>query len=63
MVEARMQATILAVGSAWYTAWVDAGKPNVRQLDPLEVNPLIRKKKEELEELYTSGTAKGRKHE
>jgi len=30
-VEARMRASILAVGSAWYTAWVDAGSPDFRK--------------------------------
>lgn len=42
MVEARMQAAILAVGSAWYTAWVDAGKPdlkNLKKIDPLSIKP------------------------
>lgn len=63
MVEARMRATIQAVGSAWYTAWVDAGKPNVRKLGQLEQNPLIAKKSKELDELYSSGESKGRKHE
>jgi hypothetical protein len=32
MVEARMQDAILAVGSAWYTAWVDAGQPDLSNL-------------------------------
>ncbi len=32
MVEAQMRATILALGSAWYTAWVDAGQPNLEDL-------------------------------
>jgi hypothetical protein len=31
MVEAQMRAAILAVGAAWYTAWVDAGQPNLMQ--------------------------------
>ena len=29
MVERRMRDAILAVGNAWYTAWVDAGQPNL----------------------------------
>jgi hypothetical protein len=39
MVEARMQDAILAVGSAWYTAWVDAGQPDLSNLknDPLSI--------------------------
>ena len=32
MVERRMRAAILAVGSIWYTAWVDAGQPDLGSL-------------------------------
>ncbi len=32
MVEARMQASIISVGSAWYTAWVLAGQPDLSRL-------------------------------
>ena len=32
MVEARMQGSIKAVGSIWYTCWVDAGKPKLSEL-------------------------------
>ena len=32
MAERRMQAGVLAVGSFWYTAWVNAGKPNLNKL-------------------------------
>ena len=40
MVEARMQGAILAIGSAWYTAWVDAGSPDLTNLkkDPLSIS-------------------------
>ncbi len=34
MVEARFRAAIRAVGSAWYSCWVDAGQPDLRELDP-----------------------------
>lgn len=39
MVEDRMRAAILALGSAWYTAWVDAGQPDLRNLNapPLSI--------------------------
>ncbi|MBK7407839.1 MAG: hypothetical protein IPJ40_07005 [Saprospirales bacterium] len=30
-VEARMRASIKAIGSAWYTAWVDAGSPKLNK--------------------------------
>jgi hypothetical protein len=31
MVESRMRAAILAIGSSWYTAWIDAGQPDLSQ--------------------------------
>ena len=31
MVEDRMRQSILAIGSSWYTAWVDAGQPDFRR--------------------------------
>lgn len=33
MVERRMRAAIHAVSSAWYTAWVDAGQPDLSNID------------------------------
>ncbi len=30
MVERRMRSSILSIGSFWYSAWVDAGQPNIR---------------------------------
>jgi hypothetical protein len=40
MVEARMQGAILSIGSAWYTAWVDAGSPDLTNLkkDPFSIS-------------------------
>jgi hypothetical protein len=32
MVERRMRNSIHMVGSIWYTAWVDAGQPDLRKL-------------------------------
>lgn len=32
MVERRMRTAILAVGSYWYSAWVDAGQPDLNKL-------------------------------
>jgi hypothetical protein len=32
MVERRLRTAILAVGSIWYTAWVDAGQPDLSKL-------------------------------
>jgi protein tyrosine phosphatase len=32
MVERQMRGSILKVGSFWYSAWVDAGQPNLNRL-------------------------------
>lgn len=62
MVEARMQASIRAVGSTWYTAWVLAGQPDLRNLGtpPIAVQDSTEL---ELEKAVQSGAVKGRAHE
>ena len=34
MVERQMENSIEATANLWYTAWVNAGKPNLTDLDP-----------------------------
>ena len=43
MVERRMRASIIAVGSIWYTAWVDAGKPNLDKFYDKNVSDSLKK--------------------
>jgi hypothetical protein len=55
MVERRMRAAILSVGSYWYSAWIDAGQPDLNKLidKPLAGEEL---KKVQMEEaLYRVG--------
>ncbi len=55
MVQRRMRSAILAVGSFWYSAWVDAGQPD---LDKLIKNPLDNSEKQKIqkeETLYKAG--------
>ncbi|WP_374950291.1 zinc dependent phospholipase C family protein [Mucilaginibacter sp.] len=57
MVQRRMRSSILAVGSFWFSAWVDAGQPN---LDKLIAKPLTKDEKQKLyheETLYRAGKA------
>ncbi len=42
-----MRAAIVATSSFWYTAWVNAGKPDLSDLDPTE---LTKKNKQQLKE-------------
>ncbi len=43
MVERRMNAAILTLGSFWYSAWVDAGQPDLERLDQKEVSDSLKK--------------------
>lgn len=63
MVESRMRGAILSIGSAWYTAWVDAGQPDLIKLlgKTLSVEEL--KALESLESQYQKGNTKGRPHD
>jgi hypothetical protein len=60
MVERQMRKSILAVGSFWYSAWVDAGQPDMKNLirkdQSLEEKQLVEKE----EQLYQKGKALGR---
>jgi hypothetical protein len=55
-VEDRLRTAILAVGSAWFTAWADAGQPNLNELFESEV---VKKTKddEQLEKAANSGNS------
>ena len=55
MVQRRMRAAILAVGSFWYSAWVDAGQPDLNKLikEPLTAEKSTAIQKEEA--LYGAG--------
>jgi hypothetical protein len=46
MVEKRMRDAIVGVGSAWYTAWVDAGQPDLGGFS----EPVLDKEEEELQQ-------------
>lgn len=63
MVEDRMRATILSIGSAWYTAWVDAGQPDLNNIDKYQLSPDEMEELQVLEEKARSGKQQGRAHE
>ncbi len=63
MVERQFRASIKMTGSIWYTAWVDAGQPDLKSLinyKPTEEE--LKKRKEELL-LWREQTQKAREHE
>ncbi len=59
MVERRMREAIIAVGAIWYTAWVDAGQPNLSNLTNAKPSAELLKQLEELEKLYEHTEHKG----
>lgn len=51
-VERRMRLAIITVGSAWYTCWVNAGKPNLDKLNDKDVSDSLKAVLKKEEELY-----------
>lgn len=63
MIEARMQDAILSIGSFWFTAWVNAGQPDLKKIGQLLESEDQIKKDDELENEFKSGKIKGRDHQ
>ena len=63
MVERRMQQSILAVGSIWFSAWVDAGQPDLRNYLTINWNARDKEAEELLEKAFRGGKVLGRPHE
>jgi hypothetical protein len=63
MVERRMRQAIFAVASFWYTAWINAGQPDLTALNNTEFSADEQKEFETLTAAWKNGTVKGREHE
>lgn len=63
MVERRMRAAIHAVSSAWYTAWVDAGEPDLSKMGAPVISEEERKEEEQLRKNFEQGKILGRAEE
>jgi len=63
MIEKRMRMSIYAVASFWYTAWVDAGQPDLTQLSNKTFSAEDLKEFELLNQSWKSNDIKGRKEE
>jgi hypothetical protein len=55
MVQRRMRSAILAVGSYWYSAWVDAGQPDLNKLIKQPQDDPEKRKIQQEETLYRAG--------
>jgi len=63
MVERRMKQSIFAVASFWYTAWINAGQPDLKSLHNKELSAADLKEFEFLNNSWKNSTSKGREHE
>ena len=60
MVERRLRAAISAVGSIWYTAWVDAGQPDLRYLQNTPPSAELMEEMRAIDAEFEKGKHKGR---
>lgn len=63
MVERRMRQAIYAVASFWYTAWVNAGQPDLTKLSNKEFTTEELKEFENLNNSWKNSPIKGREHD
>jgi hypothetical protein len=63
MIERRMRSSIYAVASFWYTAWVDAGQPDLTKLSNKTFSEEDIKEFEVLNRAWRSNDMNGRKEE
>lgn len=60
MVERRLRKAILSVSSIWYTAWVDAGQPDLSKLQNIQPSTELLNEIKELDVHFQHETHKGR---
>ncbi|MHB1179339.1 MAG: zinc dependent phospholipase C family protein [Daejeonella sp.] len=60
MVEKQMRSSISKTGSFWYSAWIDGGQPDLRNLRRREISEQERSDLEKEKKLYEEGKILGR---
>ena len=64
MVERQFRASIKMTGDVWYTAWVDSGQPNMKELiDYKPTEEELKKREEQLKKWREEKLVKPRGHE
>ena len=58
MVERRMREAIITIGSLWYTAWVNAGKPDLQRFGEKDVSDSLKQANKISDELWKTGKTK-----
>lgn len=62
MIERRMRQSVFAIASFWYTAWVDAGQPDLITLKLQPFTETETKEYEALQQAWRNNVIKGREH-
>ena len=57
MVERRMRQSIYAIASFWYSAWIDAGQPNLSALTNKELSEADKKEIEEMNAVWKNSSS------
>ncbi|MCI5055118.1 MAG: zinc dependent phospholipase C family protein [Flavobacteriales bacterium] len=63
MVERRMKKAILSVGSLWYSAWIEAGAPELDNVEMSELSEEFQNQLKEETDYFQKGVIKGRIHD
>ncbi|MBA2407771.1 MAG: S1/P1 Nuclease [Chitinophagales bacterium] len=63
MQERKMRQAIIAVGSFWYTAWVNAGKPDLSDVTDSDVSADDQDDLEAMDKAWRNGKIQGRSHD
>ncbi len=63
MIERRMRQSIFAIASFWYTAWVNAGQPDLASISKRSFSESDLKEFEELNEKWQNNKITVREHE
>jgi hypothetical protein len=60
MIERNMKLAVINVANFWYTAWVNAGQPDLDKLLDKEVLKQMKQEKKEIDEMWRTGNTKQR---
>jgi hypothetical protein len=63
MVERRFRQSVYAIASFWYTAWINAGQPDLKTLSNKELSAEDLKEFEALNNAWKNGAIKSREHD
>lgn len=61
MVERRLRSSVINVGSMWYTAWVNAGQPDLNGIEDYKMSEEEKKQQEEEDAMWRTGKSKENK--